>query len=189
MDRQSRFLGLSCVLVLFLVLLTPQSASASATIQPDKLQTLSGDNIYFTVANGKSTPLFNITMNLPSKLPPAGFYSSAGRWSHIVTQERNAFRVAWFGGPVGANQSVILGVAVIVPPDTGTYNLTINANYPGNVTERSSLQLTIFCPCVFGIDVRSLSYSLVVIVLLLPLIEIGLRSGHLLRNGGRKTMN
>jgi hypothetical protein len=188
MNRRPHFFELVCVVVLILVLLVPQAASASATVQPDKLQTLSGDNIYFTVLNGKSTPLFNITMTLPSLLAPAGFYSSAGRWSYTVTLERNAFRVAWLGGPVGPNQSVILGVAVIVPAYTGTYNLTINSNYPGNAIDSSSLQLTILCPCVLGIDIRSLSYSLVVVVLLLPLIEIGLRFGHLLRNA-RAAMN
>jgi len=125
-------------------------------------------------------------MTLPSLLAPAGFYSSAGRWSHTVTQVGNTFRVAWFGGPVVPNQSVILGVAVIVPADTGTYNSTITANYPGNVAESSALQLTIFCPCILGVDTRTLSYSMIAVVLLLPLIEIGLKSGHLLRNGGER---
>ncbi len=182
MKRHSGLIEIATMLILFLVLLAPRSASAFASVEPDHLQTLSSANIYFTVLNGKNSPLYNITMVLPNSLTPVGFYSGGGRWIHTVTQEGNSLRVTWYGGPVESNQSVVFGVAVIVPAKAGNYNSTVIENYRGNLTQTSSLEITIYCPCVLGIDVRSLSYSLVVVVLVLPLIEIGLRSSHLIRD-------
>ncbi len=182
MKRNSCPMGIATVFVLFLVLMAPLSASASSSVQPDHLQTLSSANIYFTVLNGRNSLLYNITMMLPSSLAPVGFYSGSGRWVHTLTHEGNSFRVTWFGGPVEPNQTVVFGIAVIVPADTGIYNSTVVENYRENLTQSSSLELTIYCPCLLGIDVRSLSYSLVVVVLALPLVEIGLRSLHVPRD-------
>jgi hypothetical protein len=176
------------VLSLFLSSQAPLPASAFASVQPDRLQTLSSANIFFTVLNARNSLLYNITMMLPSSLGPVGYYSGSGRWVHTLTHEGSSLRIAWFGGPVQPNQSVVFGVAVIVPADTGTYNSTITENYQGNVTESSSLQLIVYCPCVLAIDVRSLSYSLVVLVLVLPLLEVILGLTHLIRDGKRQAV-
>lgn len=185
--KGASLLGFALSAVLLPVLAAPASASGSASVQPDHLQTLSGANIYFTVFNGRSSPLYNITIMMPGSLAPVGLYTSSGRWLRTIIQEAGSYHVAWFGGPVESNQSVVLGLAVIVPATSGTYNATVTESYQGNVTESSIVEITVYCPCLLGVDVRTLSYSLVGVVLLLPLVELGLHSLRLLRNGRSAT--
>lgn len=175
--------GTTVALFLLLILETPAIASASTTVEPTSLSTLVGANVYFTVLNERNVSLFNITMRFPAALAPAGLDASSGRWVRSVAREGNSFLISWLGGPVEPQEAVTLGVAVVTPGGEGSYLVNISENYQGNPPVVSSFTIGVRCPCFLGIDVRTLSYSLIVIVLFLPVLEIALHAAHFTREG------
>ncbi len=165
----------SSLLVLSLVLAISAAAQSGATVSPARLDTDSSENVYYTVYNQSSIPLFNVSVTLPPGLTPVGAIANTGKWYPIARAvSGEGYAVSWFGGPIEPGQAATFGIAILTPGKPSAFTSNVILAYSTNQTTTSSVTLTVGCPCFLGIDLRYFAYWLVGGVFILPVLELGL---------------